>query len=162
MELHSAGRAGRCVPCATIQGSVHAERCVTAAVEARQSSDGMFSVAAAAAQRASSNATSAAGRQSDKTGGGAANRATRLHSQSQGGRGSSGCELTPSHVLAEVYHHDALDGTVRGACYRAAAAARSSQPSSYQAVQRGSFASMPPICRHRAKAQLISQEGSTL
>jgi hypothetical protein len=42
---------------------------------------------------------------SDKTGGGAAS--TMLSESQLAGVGSV-CALTPSHVLAEVYHHDAL------------------------------------------------------
>lgn len=82
----------------------------------------MFSLAQRAAkQRNATQRSARSSRQSDKTGGGAENRATRLPGESQGGGAGSGCELTPSHVLAEVYPQDALQycATVRGAsCYK--------------------------------------------
>jgi hypothetical protein len=106
------GDARACVPCATVREISHAGRCVAETIEARQKKVGMFLLVAAA--HAASEQHAAGREQSDKTGGGAAKSARRLFDESRGGGGGSGCELTPSHLLAEVYHRD---GTVRGACY---------------------------------------------
>jgi len=118
----------------------------------------MFSLAQRAAKQ-----RNAAGRQSDKTGGGAENRATRLPGESHGGGAGSGCELTPSHVLAEVYHHDALDGDrARGimlqvACRRESCC--SIQPSSYHepSTAAPSPAYRLSAGRGRGRGHLLSQ-----
>lgn len=63
------------------------------------------------------------------------------------------CELTPSQVLAEVYHHHC---TVRGGCLPFATMLV--KPSSHSRVECGSFVSVAaPICRQQgSQGQLIS------
>lgn len=98
-------------------------------------------------------------------------RATRLPGESQGGGVGSGCELTPSHLLAEVYFITTRSrATVpRASCYKLHVAellpprhAPAISMHQSQVACCGSFASIPPICRQREEKEAISSRNSLL
>jgi hypothetical protein len=96
-------RRGRYVPCATAGGRWHAGRCVVVALVEGKAEEGWHVLVGTASSKATQrNATCNAAGRAIRREAGQRGRATRLPGESQGEGVGSGCELTPSQVLAEV------------------------------------------------------------
>lgn len=137
--------------------------------KARQKKVGMFSLAQRAAKQR--NATCNAAGRAIRREAGQRGRATRLPGESQGVDVGSGCELTPSTVLAEVSSsRRAPRRPCEGpSCYKlhVAELLLHNHPSHTRAITRavhcGSFASIPLICRQSEREkQAIASHNSLL
>jgi hypothetical protein len=92
------------VACAAVRGYTLSNNAARVAVEARPGVQRCWHGKQSALSQASKPEQQAAIRREA----GQRARRARLHSESQAAGAGSVCALTPSHVLAEVYHHDAL------------------------------------------------------
>lgn len=165
-------RRGRYVPCATAGGGWHAGRCVAAGLVEGKAEEGWHVLVGTASSKATQrNATCNAAGRAIRREAGQRGRATRLPGESQGVDVGSGCELTPSTVLAEVSSsRRAPRRPCEGpSCYKlhVAELLLHNHPSHTRAITRavhcGSFASIPLICRQSEREkQAIASHNSLL